>query len=67
MRFLSSFQKRGRHKPYPGQREPLGGRNTLFLLKFFSEWKVGNPTQGLRISKMARKTGGGSPLPPYAS
>src|SRR5262249_33714145 len=44
-------------KPEPDQREPLGGRNTLFLLKFFSEFKVGNPTQGLRICKMARKTG----------
>jgi hypothetical protein len=46
MRFLSSFQERGRHKPEPGRREPLGGRNTLFLLKFFSECKSREPDSG---------------------
>ena len=68
MRFLFFQEIAAGPTSKSGQREPFGGRNTLFLLKFFSEWKVGNPTQGLRISKMARKTGRrwGSPLPPCA-
>jgi hypothetical protein len=42
MRFLF-FLERGRPKPKPGQREPFGGCNILFLLVFFSECKGREP------------------------
>jgi hypothetical protein len=37
----------------------LAARNILFLLVFFSDCKVGNPTHGLRIGNTVRKTGEG--------
>ena len=68
MRFLFSQEIAAGPTSKSGQREPFGGRNILFLLLFFPNHKVGNPTHALCIGKAARSGGWrcGSPLPPYA-
>jgi hypothetical protein len=54
MRFLLFFHDAVRPNPNPTREELFGGRNSLFLLMFLRNPKVGNPTHDLRIDKTAR-------------
>jgi len=57
MRFLFFQEIAAGPTSKSGQREPFGGRNILFLLLFFPNQKVGNPTHALCIGKAARNGG----------
>jgi len=57
MRFLFFSRTRPAKPQNPGQREPFGAAIYCFCSCFSRNAKVGNPTHGLCICKVARETG----------